>query len=48
MAVTKSMCWKQQRHSLLEMCHSRTVLSMEEESRKKFYKFHNSTGEEGG
>ena len=22
MAVTKSTCWKQQRHSFLEMCHS--------------------------
>ena len=38
MAVTKSMCWKQHRHSLLEMCHRRTVLSIDEESRKKFYR----------
>lgn len=37
MAVTKSMCWKQQRHSLLDMCHNLTVLSMEDESRKKFW-----------
>lgn len=36
MAVTKSMCWKQHRHSLLDMCHNLTVLSMEEDSRKKF------------
>ena len=27
-AVTKSICWKQQRHSRLEICHNRTVLSM--------------------
>ena len=35
-AVTKSMCWKQHRHSRLEICHKRTVLSMEELKRKKF------------
>lgn len=33
-AVTKSICWKQQRHSLLDMCHNLTVLSIEEESKK--------------
>ena len=33
-AVTKSMCWKQQRHSRREMCQRRTVLSIEEVSRK--------------
>lgn len=37
MAVTKSICWKQHRHSLLDMCHNLTVLSMDEESKKKFY-----------
>lgn len=37
MAVTKSMCWKQHRHSRLDMCHNRTVLSMDEDSRKKFW-----------
>ena len=33
-AVTKSMCWKQQRHSFREMCQSRTVLSIDEERTK--------------
>ncbi len=33
-AVTKSMCWKQQRHSRRVMCHRRTVLSIEELRRK--------------
>lgn len=37
MAVTKSMCWKQHRHSLLDMCHNLTVLSMDDERRKKFW-----------
>lgn len=34
MAVTKSICWKQQRHSRLDMCHKRTVLSMDDDNRK--------------
>ena len=34
MAVTKSMCWKQHRHSFLEACQSRTVLSIDEERMK--------------
>lgn len=33
-AVTKSMCWKQQRHSRRDMCQRRTVLSMDDDSRK--------------
>lgn len=37
MEVTKSECWKEQRHSERETCQRRTVLSMEEESRKLFY-----------
>ena len=36
MAVTKSMCWKMQRHSSLLMCHSLTVLSMLLVRMKKF------------
>merc|ERR1719341_2313370 len=34
-AVTKSICWKTHRHSFLEICQSRTVLSMEEVRMKK-------------
>ena len=33
-AVTKSMCWNVHRHSRLDMCQSRTVLSIEEERMK--------------
>ena len=36
MVVTKSMCLNVQRHSTRVMCHSLTVLSMEEESKKWF------------
>src|SRR3954447_18110680 len=35
--VTKSLCWKQQRHSGRDMCHSRTVLSIDEDRRKLFW-----------
>jgi hypothetical protein len=36
-AVTKSTCWKQHKHSLRDMCHNLTVLSIDEERRKKFF-----------
>ena len=35
--VTKSICWKVQRHSLRDTCHSRTVLSMEDDKIKWFW-----------
>lgn len=34
--VTKSVCWKTHRLSALDMCHRRTVLSIEEVSKKLF------------
>jgi hypothetical protein len=36
--VTKSICWKVQRHSLRDTCHSRTVLSMEDDKIKWFWR----------